>query len=212
MPGELGKVTALILRRAPAGPELLLFRHPYAGIQLPAGTVEPGESPEAAGLREAREETGLEDLKILRSLGRREEPLPQDRRPILTGTRVFARPDAGSFEWAHLPRGAVVTLTGRSQAGFTQVSYTEWDRLPDPGYISMQITGWVPDAALAERRVRHFYLLESAQETPAEWDVAVDWHTYRLFWAPLDALPELIAPQDSWLEFLPPELRAPPRP
>ncbi len=43
---------------------LLVFRHvdyPEAGIQVPGGTVETGESFEAALRREVREETGLGD-------------------------------------------------------------------------------------------------------------------------------------------------------
>ena len=53
---------------------LLVFRHvddPAAGIQVPAGTVEPGESTDDAVLREAREETGLDGLKIRQFLGTR---------------------------------------------------------------------------------------------------------------------------------------------
>ena len=51
---------------------LLVFRHrdfPEAGIQVPAGTMEAGEAPEAAVLREAAEETGLSGLLIVRKLG-----------------------------------------------------------------------------------------------------------------------------------------------
>jgi len=44
--------------------------HPEAGIQVPAGTMEAGETPEAAVLREAFEETGLAGLRIVRFLGR----------------------------------------------------------------------------------------------------------------------------------------------
>ncbi|MEV7680620.1 NUDIX domain-containing protein [Streptomyces sp. NPDC088341] len=56
---------------------LLVFRHtdyPYeeVGIQVPAGSIRPGETPEAAALREAREETGLSDFKIVRKLGETE--------------------------------------------------------------------------------------------------------------------------------------------
>jgi 8-oxo-dGTP pyrophosphatase MutT (NUDIX family) len=54
------------------GQRLLVFRHPFvpeAGLQVPAGTVEPGESPEAAVLREAREETGLSGLELVSFLG-----------------------------------------------------------------------------------------------------------------------------------------------
>jgi 8-oxo-dGTP diphosphatase len=44
------------------GTELLVFAYvdmPEAGIQVPAGTIEPDEPPERAVLREAIEETGL---------------------------------------------------------------------------------------------------------------------------------------------------------
>jgi 8-oxo-dGTP pyrophosphatase MutT (NUDIX family) len=50
---------------------LLLFTHPLspeAGIQVPAGTVKVHELPEIAALREAHEETGLRDLKMVRFL------------------------------------------------------------------------------------------------------------------------------------------------
>ena len=54
------------------GSNLLMFSHPdfpEAGIQVPAGTIEPGETPEAAIMREAFEETGLTDLKLIGFLG-----------------------------------------------------------------------------------------------------------------------------------------------
>ncbi|MFN3628776.1 MAG: NUDIX domain-containing protein [Casimicrobiaceae bacterium] len=38
---------------------LLVFRHPLAGVQLPKGTIDPGETPAAAALRELAEESGL---------------------------------------------------------------------------------------------------------------------------------------------------------
>lgn len=52
--------------------QLLVFRHsqhPEAGIQVPAGSIEPGEDPAAAIIREAFEETGLEQLQLNRYLG-----------------------------------------------------------------------------------------------------------------------------------------------
>ncbi|MEQ7125892.1 NUDIX domain-containing protein [Actinopolymorpha sp. B11F2] len=52
------KVSAFITH----GDQLLVFRkphHPGTGTQVPAGTIEPGETPEDAVLREAWEESGL---------------------------------------------------------------------------------------------------------------------------------------------------------
>lgn len=51
---------------------LLVFRQPdfpEAGVQVPAGTIEVDEMPEAAVLREAYEETGLAHLTVVRFLG-----------------------------------------------------------------------------------------------------------------------------------------------
>ena len=51
---------------------LLVFEHPDhpdAGIQVPAGTIEIGEKPADAALREAFEETGLDGLKLAAFLG-----------------------------------------------------------------------------------------------------------------------------------------------
>lgn len=52
--------------------ELLLLahpKHPEAGLQVPAGTVEFGETPERAACRELTEETGLFDFEICKFLG-----------------------------------------------------------------------------------------------------------------------------------------------
>lgn len=59
MSSVVEKVTAFITRERTGVKELLLFKHPTAGIQIPAGTVEEGETPEKAVKREVYEETGL---------------------------------------------------------------------------------------------------------------------------------------------------------
>jgi ADP-ribose pyrophosphatase YjhB (NUDIX family) len=60
----VGKVTALITRLGANGPELCVFDHPKAGVQVPAGTLLPDEDVYAGALRVAFEETGLDDLQL----------------------------------------------------------------------------------------------------------------------------------------------------
>lgn len=198
----VAKVTAFITREWGGERQLLLFEHPNAGVQIPAGTVEAGESPEQAVLREAAEETGLTGFSVLRYLGCVEKELPAGQRTIARSTRVYARPDVTSFDWAHLRRGIPVVLTGRSADGFTQVAYEEFDRVPDPQYVTMCITGWVSDEVLAGVQRRHFFLLAFDGQTDECWTVFADNHTFTPFWAPLTGLPEIVHSQDEWLEFL----------
>ncbi|MGH1415995.1 MAG: NUDIX hydrolase [Pelagimonas sp.] len=51
------KVCPLVLRHD--GTQVLAFRHPLAGLQLVKGTIEPGEDPAQAAIRELREEAGV---------------------------------------------------------------------------------------------------------------------------------------------------------
>ena len=57
------------------GEKLLVFTQrdfPREGLQVPAGTVEAGEPIDLAVLREAEEETGLTNLKLVKYLGAKE--------------------------------------------------------------------------------------------------------------------------------------------
>ncbi|MCW4464255.1 NUDIX domain-containing protein [Glutamicibacter sp. MNS18] len=63
------KVVGYVVR----GGRLLVFTHDgvpleVAGVQVPAGSIEPGEQPVAAVVREVREETGV-DAQVVRVLG-----------------------------------------------------------------------------------------------------------------------------------------------
>ncbi len=61
-----GGVVARILH---GNPHLLLIRDPYRRWGLPKGHLEEGEGTAEAALREVREETGLDDLKLGPDLG-----------------------------------------------------------------------------------------------------------------------------------------------
>lgn len=192
------KVTAFITN---ASGQLLLLQHPYAGIQIPAGTVEEGETPETAVLREVAEETGLCHFSTPILLAQEVEFLPLGQRVIAVNTKVFARPDAASFDWTSFRRG--ITVTVRQQAiGFTQIEYVEHDQVPDPHYVTYRILGWVPDNVLATRRRRFFFRLAYLEPTPERWKVTSDNHTFTLFWVSISNLPDVVSPQNSWLQHL----------
>lgn len=197
----MGKVACFVTREGGIGPELLLFHHPYAGIQIPAGTITDGESAEAAALREAHEESGLplESLRIVQEIGMIEEKWP-GRVFTLRDTTAFSRPDAESFGWAYIRHGILVRPE-REDGDFLQVIYSEGDRYPDPQYISFQITGWVRREDVTDTAHRHLFHLAAVGNTKdGEWEVVTDNHRFRLFWAPLAALPEIVPPQAAWLE------------
>lgn len=97
------KVFAYITHRD----RLLVFDHPLhpeAGTQVPAGTREEEEPPEAAVLREAQEETGLENLTVLRFLGEADFPVP-DRGQLHRRRFYHLRcPDPSPERWQHYER------------------------------------------------------------------------------------------------------------
>jgi len=85
---------------------LLVFRHPdaaEAGIQVPAGTVEAGEDPETAVLREAAEETGLGNLALGSFLGEQERDMTDDGRDEIHLRRFYHLRCAGipPSTWRH---------------------------------------------------------------------------------------------------------------
>jgi len=201
MSSTAAKVTAFVTRTTAAGLELLLFEHPRAGIQLPAGTVEADEPHARAAAREAYEETGLRDLPPGHFLGEGQEPLPDHHYLLLTTSTVYARPDYTSFDWATIRYGIRV-VCDRENGDFAHITYQECDEGSDPPFVSYQITGWVARTALTRQVMRYFYHFPYHGETPATWFVDTDNHRFRLFWAPLAQLPALVAPQRWWVNML----------
>jgi 8-oxo-dGTP pyrophosphatase MutT (NUDIX family) len=194
---ELQTLTAFVVRRR----EVLLLRQRFTGIQFPAGLVEADEAPEAAALRVAGEQTGLDGLRWAAPAGVTVEEVVGGGWLVARTTLVFFRPDARSPSWAILRRGVSVT-SEREEGDFVQVTYEEADQAPSPQFLTARITGWVAREALTKERRRHFLLLPLEGETPAAWAVSDGRDDGALFWAALDHLPAIMPPQDQWIPYL----------
>ena len=194
----LGKVVCYITRTSEGQEHLLLLRHPYAGNQIPAGTVETGESFEAGALREAREETGLAALSVVGELKVDREELPPGAALIQVSSTVYSRPDFGSFDWVTIPRGVRVD-TGESKEGFVRIRYCEPEALGSHR-VSYEIAGWMEKGALTTTVERRHYRLRSTGGDEGEWEVFSDHHRFVLMWHPLSDEPRLEEPFRQWFE------------
>lgn len=94
----------VVYRETPDGPQLLLIRDAYGRWSLPKGHPEPGESDEAAALREIAEETGV-DGEVVGTLGETRYTFRDARGPVKKTVRYFlvravggeVRPQAGEI-------------------------------------------------------------------------------------------------------------------
>ena len=80
---------------------ILAFRHPLAGVQLPKGTREPGETPEDTARRELFEEVGVQAFDTLEPLGTWNCPEPASTWHVF----VAQAPDGLPSAWSHAPTG-----------------------------------------------------------------------------------------------------------
>lgn len=197
------KVTAFITQKRNGVNALLVFKHPTAGVQIPAGTVEVGEDIETAVQREAHEETGLQHVKIDKYLGCIENELNKQELIITQTTKVYIKPDLCAIPYKDkLTRGLTVEYHS-TYKDFTHITYFEYDQFPDPSYIAYNITGWVPNKNLSNQKIRHFFLLSTSEETADMWELKSDrGHVFQPFWTPLLPKPEIVSPQNRWLDFV----------
>lgn len=205
----LGKATAFIIRQRDAQRELLVFAHPTASVQVPAGTVEEGEAFEDAALREAQEETGLEHLRLVNELARTSYSLQNNRYAFVRATPLFREPalmaeqiDIGYGDGSIFRRGMIVSLE-RVEGNWSEIRHDEFDLNVDPPQLQFSVRGWVPSQCLSARQSRRFFLLAPTQETPDSWDRLVEGrYLFHLYWVPLVPRPRLMSPQDEWLDLV----------
>ncbi|HEV8639334.1 MAG TPA: NUDIX domain-containing protein [Chloroflexota bacterium] len=180
----LDKVTGFVTR----GQELLVFLHPRAGVQLPAGTVEPGESVQAAVLREVREEAGLDDLRIVGLLDTFPETPPPGWAACTRRVWVRSGPGRGTRVPLWCRRGTPARVLERRGAHV---------RIAGQG---SDLVGWVPADALTSDLRRHLFHLVPLGPTRHTWTTRTDRHRFRLYWVPLTDDPGLVPGQAAWLD------------
>ncbi len=100
------KVLAYIVRQSHGQRALLVFRHrdyPEAGLQVPAGTVDPGEDAGAALVREIGEEAGLQpaQVRVVKKLAEHVEAELNQLRHIYHVAPVGELPE----RWSHTVLG-----------------------------------------------------------------------------------------------------------
>jgi len=193
------KVTAFITRGVSDEADLLLFVHPDAGIQLPAGTVELAEKPEDAVIRETGEETGLTTLDIINLLGRQSYALPQGEMAILRMTKLFDEPtnDSSSGGLA-LTRGSSVGVKG--VVGEFSLVFGDALQIEQSGEKRVKkAEGYVRTTLLTNRMIRYFFHLNCIDSNQDQWNVSADGHLFKCFWTPLRRAAALNQAQQTWL-------------
>lgn len=182
------KVTAFVTNGSARDAELCVFWHPASGTQVPAGSVEDGESYDAAARREAAEETGLPHLELVAELGARRTPAPPGQAWIaheaIPRTEPYA--DAPAADWT-LVRTVVDVLDQAN--GHTRVRYHELDLdgpVQTPATVRARFDGWVPDDCVTSVQERAFFHLRTTVPPPRDWrQRAEPEHVFHLRWLPL---------------------------
>ena len=195
------KVTAFVTRASgfDGVHELLVFRHPDAGLQLPAGSVEPGETLEAAALREVAEETGLADTRLVTHLGTGVTDLGSTK-AFYEDAVLRKGPSEEADILGKLPRGwwcRVKDVPGE----YSEICHEELNRFTNPQQVIVRFSGWVRSASLAHRMERGFFHVQVTGVTPDRWvQRAEDRFDFDCFWRPLVPKPEIQPELQEWIE------------
>lgn len=195
--GQIAKVTAFVLTRG--SPRMVLaFRHPSAGLQFPAGTVEPAEDFIEAARREVREETMVSEIGEGAVLAV-ESTSPGSGQAVLT-CDVLAAESPGGREGHNLRRGHPVRVV-ETRDDHARVCQDEWNLNVVPPRIESSISGWVLRETLAFQVPRAFvaFFFDGDVED-APWTCAADGHNFEVSWFPLTTTERFAGAQMQWLD------------
>ncbi|MGL5930645.1 MAG: NUDIX hydrolase [Dermatophilaceae bacterium] len=172
------KVVCYVVREG----RLLVLKHAdeawdESGLQVPAGSIEPGETPEDAALRETFEETGLTALRLVRKVGESrydmtpyrsethhrhvfhlevDETTPERWVSVEEDTSDGSGPKRFECYWipvaqGHVLSGGLGALLGRLLPETPEVSSVAAESDLEAGYADLAVAR--KRAGLAERRV-----------------------------------------------------------
>jgi 8-oxo-dGTP pyrophosphatase MutT (NUDIX family) len=197
------KVVAFIVRKKENDYQLLIFKHPANGYQLPAGTVEENESLENALLREITEETGLKNVKIIKKLGENTIYIDQNHAILTQSLRFFSWPAQAATRNGPLCTRGLKVDTFEKKVGFTRVQYDEIDTSKEEPVLLWRSEGWLPSEVLTRELQRHYYLLLAMDEKRDDWKIESDFgYTFECQWVNVNAIPDLVWEQSDWLSYL----------
>lgn len=187
---SLEKVTCFCVRYIDGVEQLLLIKHPTAGFQVPAGSVEHGELPVDAASREVFEETGLGSDVIMSSrLIHIEQKRLSDADTFLLRYPSQAEPGDRYFR-----RGLPVEVVN------DQIIYREWDFNTDPPRVTGTSTcAWsLGDCATSLNR--YYYVFEVNPGGDRSWGVNADRHNWEVSWYSIPLKVDLISRQSHWMD------------
>lgn len=188
----LRKVTAFVIT-ASTPHHLLVFEHPMAGLQLPAGTVEPGEQPLAAARREVYEETGVELTDSGVIVDEKSRRLTSDR-AVLTQTVEYR---GHRFRRGH----SVSVVNCDSGDELVEIREEIYDYSATPPELMSSCRGVVPRTSLASTLRRTFVLfVEPTARHKRRWARHADGHEFEVFWTPFRPDVPLFERQKEWLQ------------
>jgi 8-oxo-dGTP pyrophosphatase MutT (NUDIX family) len=200
---RLIKVAAFITQDAEDARYLLVFRHPTAGLQIPAGSAELNETAQDAVLREAVEESGLTELRMQAVLGSKPLTLDASTAYLLEDTLLQLLPDdSATVVRGHVLRRGSSVRVSEQQGIFSRVSVEEGELRGDEWVITSRRSGWVVTAALTRTVERHSFHLMTDEKTPSEWLVEAEPKrklVVTCFWQRLEREMPLFPPQNEWL-------------
>lgn len=171
---------------------LLVFDHPLAGTQLPAGSVEEGEEPIEAARREVFEETRIQ-VTGGEIVGTSTERL------VGHGVLLCNVTDARGQTIA---KGHKVLIVSRSD--FSIVIREEiYDFSFTPPKLKQQTQIETDIDNISFTIVRSFvrFTVNSVMTTQ-RWSHDADGNIFEVYWTDLADPVELIGPQNSWLRFI----------